>query len=97
MLVTLLIHPLAYPAFSRGGGERSKTPNVPTVLLTLTFRSIFGATLLSVTVSLARERSDRAEGGCGWGYLPPMVGTFFSKIRVSKMHFKAYKNDFLGN
>ena len=38
-------------------------------------------------MSHARERSDRAGGG---------VGTF-SKIRVSKSHFRAFKNDFLGN
>ena len=30
------------------------------------------------------------------GYPPPTVGTF-SKIRVSKSHLRALKNDFLGN
>ena len=44
----------------------------------------------------ARERSDRAGGWCGRGIPPPTVGTF-SKIRVSKSYFRAFKNDFLGN
>ena len=38
-------------------------------------------------MSHARERSDRAGGGCG-----PTVGTF-SKIRVSKSHFKGHKTE----
>ena len=42
-------------------------------------------------MSLARERSDRAGEGVGW-----VVGTFL-KIIVTKLHFKALKNDFLGN
>ena len=46
-------------------------------------------------MSHARERSDRAGGGggegVGRGYPPPTVGTF-PKIRVSKSHFRAFKN-----
>ena len=38
----------------------------------------------------------RAGGGGGRGIPPPTVGTF-SKLRVSKSHFKALKNDFLEN
>ena len=76
-------------AFSGGGGGGSlRPPNVPAVLLTFSIHFRKGARLPSVTVSLARERSDGAGGGCGRGYPPPMVGTF-SKIRVSKLHFKA--------
>ena len=84
-------------AFSRGGGV-SKTPKYTDSIANINFSIHFrkGARLPSVTVSLARERSDRAGEGCGRGYPPPMVGTC-SKIRVSNVHFKAYTNDFLGN
>ena len=35
-------------------------------------------------------------GGCGRGIPPPTVGTL-KKLRVLKSHFRAFKNDFLGN
>ena len=40
------------------------------------------------------EATERGKG-VGGGITPPTVGTF-SKIRVLKSHFKAFKNDFLG-
>ena len=43
----------------------------------------------------ARERSDRAGGGCGRGDTPPTVGTF-SKLEYQNRIFRALKNDFLG-
>ena len=39
------------------------------------------------------EATERGEG-VGGGYLPPTVGTF-SKIRVSKSHFRVFKNEVL--
>ena len=85
IFVGYFVTPISVSAFS-GGSLRP--PNVPTVLLTFLIHFWKGARLPSVTVSLAREGGDGAGGGCGRGYPPPMVGTF-SKIRVSKLHFKA--------
>ena len=72
LLVTLL-------HFSRGGGEESeesKTPKCTDSIANINFSIRFrmGASLPSVTVSLARERCDRAGEGVGW-----VVGTFFFK------------------
>ena len=55
-----------------------------------------GARLPGVMVSLARERSDRAGGGSGREAVSPSHGRdfFSSKIRVSKLHFRAFKYDF---
>ena len=63
----------------------SKTPKCTDSIANINFSIHFwmGASLQSVTVSLARERSDRAGEGIGW-----VVGTF-SKIRVTNLHFKA--------
>ena len=42
-------------------------------------------------MSKAKARSDRAGEGVGGGYPPRTVMTF-SKIRISKLHFRASKN-----
>ena len=89
IFVGYFVTSISVSAFSGGGGGGSKIPKC-----TDSIANIFdpfsegGKTIPSVTVCLARERSDGAGGGCGRGYPPPMVGTF-SKIRVSNLHFKA--------
>ena len=87
-------NPLLPPSFEKvfysnqaGGGE-GMAP------CALSYASDGGAARICQRGAKARERSDRAWGGCGRGFPPPSVGRFFENLCM-KTAFSSTLNDII--